>query len=92
MVGFAAVRDDEFMHFGVAIQLWGTGVAQQAHDAVLDRLRSSGLARAWLRVFADNERGRRFYERLGWTPTGERSKSTFPPFAELLRYEIGLHI
>ena len=87
VIGFAAVRADEFMHFGLALELWGTGAAQDAHDAVLDRMSSKGLTRAWLRVFTDNERGRRFYERLGWTPTGARSHSTFPPYAELLQYE-----
>lgn len=90
VIGFAAVRSDEFMHFGIALELWGTGAAQEAHDAVLDRMSTAGTTRAWLRVFTDNERGRRFYERLGWAPTGERSHSTFPPYAELLRYERGL--
>ena len=90
VIGFAAVRADELSHFGVALELWGTGAAQQAHDAVLDRMRAAGVTRAWLRVFTENERGRNFYERLGWAPTGERSHSTFPPYAELLRYERGL--
>ena len=87
VIGFAAVRADEFIHFGIALELWGTGAAQQAHDVVLDRMRAAGETRAWLRVFTDNERGRNFYERLGWAPTGERSHSTFPPYAELLCYE-----
>lgn len=90
VIGFAAVRSDEFMHFGIALELWGTGAAQDAHDAVLDRMSTVGITRAWLRVFTDNQRGRRFYERLGWAATGERSHSTFPPYAELLRYERGL--
>lgn len=87
VVGFAATRDDEFLHFGTAVELWGTGIAQTAHDAVLDRMRSRGVTRAWLRVFTGNGRGRRFYEKLGWHPTGERAHSSFPPHAELLRYE-----
>jgi len=90
VIGFAAVRADEFMHFGIALELWGTGAAQDAHHAVLDRISATGVTRAWLRVFTGNERGRRFYERLGWTPMGARSQSTFPPYAELLRYERGL--
>ena len=87
VVGFAAVREGEFLHFGIAVELWGTGIAQAAHAAVLDRIRARGIGRAWLRVFTDNRRGRRFYERLGWRQTGERSQSGFPPHAELLRYE-----
>ena len=83
VIGFAAVRSDEFMHFGIALELWGTGAAQDAHDAVLDRMVTEEITRAWLRVFTDNERGRRFYERLGWAFTGERSHSTFPPLGLL---------
>jgi RimJ/RimL family protein N-acetyltransferase len=90
VIGFAAVRADEFMHFGIALERWGTGAAQAAHDAILDRMRAKHVTRAWLRVFTGNERGRRFYERLGWAATGERSQSTFPPYPELLRYELEL--
>jgi RimJ/RimL family protein N-acetyltransferase len=46
-----------------------------------------GTERPWLWVFAANRRGRRFYERMGWRPTGERCRSTFAPRAKLLRYE-----
>lgn len=85
--GFAAVRDAELLHFGVALEHWGTGLAQEAHDALLDVMRRRGVTRAWLRVFTGNGRGRAFYEKLGWSPTGERTRSTFPPQPELLRYE-----
>lgn len=90
VIGFAATREDEFMHFGIAREHWGTGAAQAAHDAVLDRMRVKGIRRAWLLVFTGNERGRRFYERLGWEATGDRSRSGFPPHPELLRYELEL--
>ncbi|OLT21249.1 GNAT family N-acetyltransferase [Ornithinimicrobium sp. CNJ-824] len=87
VVGFAAVRGDELLHLGTALERWGTGTAQEVHDLVVDHMRSRGTRRAWLWVFTDNRRGRRFYARLGWAPTGERSRSTFPPHAELLRLE-----
>ena len=87
VVGFAAIRGDEFLHFGTAVEHWGTGLALLAHDAVLERMHGHGVRLAWLRVFTGNGRGRRFYEKLGWRPTGERSHSTYPPYAELLRYE-----
>ncbi len=87
VVGFAAVRQDEFMHFGIAVEHWGVGVATAAHDGVIDRMRARGAERAWLRVFTQNTRGRRFYEKLGWTQCGQPSRSTFAPYAELLRYE-----
>jgi RimJ/RimL family protein N-acetyltransferase len=87
VVGFAAIRHDEFLHFGIAVERWGTGLAQWAHDAVLDRMRERGIERACLRVFTGNGRGRRFYEKLGWQATGTRTRSTFPPNPELLHYE-----
>lgn len=87
VIGFAAVRADELMHFGIAVDRWATGAAQEAHDAVLDRMSAAGITHAWLRVFTGNERGRRFYERLGWERTDEHSRSTFAPYPELLRYE-----
>lgn len=85
--GFAAIRGDEFLHFGIAVEHWGTGLAHTAHDAVLDRMRDRGVQRAWLTVFTKNGRGRHFYERRGWQATGERTRSSFPPHPELLRYE-----
>lgn len=86
VAGFAATKHDEFLHFGIAFEHWGSGLAAQAHDAVVDRLTHQGFDRAWLNVFTDNLRGRRFYEKLGWAPTGERTHSSFPPHPELLRY------
>lgn len=90
VAGFAAVRDAEFLHFGVAVPHWGSGLASQAHDEVLEQLRSQGVEQAWLRVFTGNGRARTFYERHGWSPTGETSRTSFPPHPELLRYERSL--
>jgi RimJ/RimL family protein N-acetyltransferase len=90
VIGFAAVRGAELLHFGIAVDHWGSGAAKEAHDLVLDVIRGRGFGRAWLRVFTGNGRGRRFYEKLGWRATGDRSHSSFPPYAELLRYEISL--
>ena len=87
VAGFVAVRGAELLHFGTALESWGTGLATWAHDATLARMADAGLTRAWLRVFADNHRGRRFYEKLGWRPTEESSHSGFPPYPELLTYE-----
>ena len=50
------------LHFGIAIEHWGSGIAQQAHDAVIDLMGRRGVVRAWLRVFTGNGRGRAFYE------------------------------
>jgi len=90
VVGFAAIRDDEMLHFGIAIEHWGSGIAQQAHDAVIDLMGRRGVVRAWLRVFTGNGRGPAFYERRGCRSTGERTRSTFAPNPELLGYERNL--
>jgi hypothetical protein len=66
------------------------GLAGRARDELLSFLRARGSRRAWLRVFADNRRARRFYERRGWVPTGERSRSTFAPYPTLLNYHVAL--
>ena len=87
IAGFAATRGDELLHFGIAVEHWGSRLAERAHDAVLGRMSDGGVRRAWLTVFTANRRGRRFYERMGWVRTGDRAHGSYPPFAELLRYE-----
>lgn len=85
ITGFAALRDDELLHLGTALHTWGTGLAKELHDALLACFPST-VTRFRLRVFAENQRARRFYEKLGWTATGDVSRSTFPPYAELVEY------
>ncbi|WP_297623986.1 GNAT family N-acetyltransferase [Nocardioides sp.] len=82
------MRDDEVLHFGVALDAWGSGLAVAAHDALVARLRHAGVARPWLRVYAGNARGRAFWEKLGWACTGEHTRGTMPPYAELLTYAL----
>ncbi len=79
IVGFAATKDDEVVHFGTALRSWGTGLAQELLDAVLERMRASGVEVARLWVMVENHRGRRFYEKLGWVDSGARSHSPFAP-------------
>ena len=86
VTGFAAVDGDELKHFGVALEEWGTGLASAAHDELLARMRAAGVERPSLRCYADNPRGRAFWEKHGWVHTGERSRGPMPPHAELLTY------
>ncbi len=87
VAGFAATRGDELLHFGTSVATWGSGLAATAHDELLVTMLSGGCRRAWLTVFTANSRARRFYERLGWEATGAQIRGSFPPYAELLRYE-----
>ena len=85
LVGFAATAGSELLHFGTAIDTWGDGTASELHDTVVAWLRADG-ENPTLFVFADNGRGRRFYERHGWQQTGASTKGNLPPYALLLEY------
>jgi RimJ/RimL family protein N-acetyltransferase len=85
--GFAAIRGDELLHFGTALDSWGTGLAGDALAAVEDAWRRRGVLDVRLYVFEDNARARAFYERGGWTATGERTETAYPPHPVLLEYE-----
>ncbi len=89
--GFAATRGDEVLHFGTATSTWGSGLARQAHDEVLDHFRDQGRDGARLWVFEGNDHARRFYEHRGWRLTDQRVHSGFPPHPLLLGYERDLH-
>jgi ribosomal protein S18 acetylase RimI-like enzyme len=50
---------------------WGRGLGRDLLAAAEDRLRAAGFARAGLWVLTTNARARAFYERQGWSTTGE---------------------
>ncbi|GAB3755533.1 GNAT family N-acetyltransferase [Microlunatus parietis] len=90
LAGFAATRAGELLHFGTAVDTWGSGLAGQAHAELLDHLINKGHDSAWLRVFEENHRAVRFYEKYGWQRTKITSRTSFPPHPVLRRYEITL--
>jgi RimJ/RimL family protein N-acetyltransferase len=85
LLGFAARKGDELLHFGTELELWGTGLATWLHDRLLSTFPPK-VSQARLRVFAGNERARRFYEKLGWRATGAQTRTSFPPHPILLEY------
>ena len=87
LVGFAATTGRELLHFGTAVDTWGRGTAGELLERVVASLRAAG-AQPVLRVFAGNERARRFYEKHGWRPTGASSVSSFEPHPVLLEYSL----
>ena len=87
LVGFAARRGAELLHVGTAVETWGSGLAPWLHDALVATY-PPGTGALRLRVFAENRRARRFYERLGWLPTGRESRSSFPPQPTLVEYTL----
>ena len=91
LAGFAATRGAELLHFGTALESWGTGLADRAHTELIEHLRLLGHPRAWLRVFDENYRAVRFYERRGWRATLQTTRTSFAPYPVLRRYELDLY-
>lgn len=89
LVGFAATRGSELFHLGTARSTWGSGLAGRVHDELVATI-AAGHDVAWLRVFEDNRRAIRFYERRGWVATDEVSWSLFAPHPTLRRFELPL--
>jgi RimJ/RimL family protein N-acetyltransferase len=90
IAGFAAVRDNELLHFGTAVETWGTGLAAAAHAKLLKRLAATGVPTARLRVLEQNHWACRFYEKQGWHPTDRTSRTSSPPHPVLVEYELDL--
>ncbi len=90
LTGFTATRCNELLRFGTAVRLWGSGLATSLHAFVVEELRRTNADANhifyWLRVFEENRRARRLYEKLGWTATDVRTRSTFEPHPTLLEY------
>jgi ribosomal protein S18 acetylase RimI-like enzyme len=55
---------------------WSTGAGRALMDAAVAHLTAAGCTEIRLWVFDDNPRARRFYERAGFRPDGERSTYT----------------
>ena len=88
--GFVALREDELLHFGTAVESWGSGLAEDVHELAVDRLARRGVRTARLWALVENERAIRLYERLGWQRTGETRASTVPPNPTLVAYRLAL--
>lgn len=72
--GYAAARPGHVEALYVVPEAWGTGLAGELY-ACVDEVAGSP---ATLWVLEANERGRRFWERRGWRPTGERDDAKEP--------------
>ncbi|MGZ4289168.1 MAG: N-acetyltransferase family protein [Gaiellaceae bacterium] len=77
VAGFAAIARCWLDGFYVAPDHWGTGVADELHDAVLAELPDCPEIRLW--TLDANDRARRFYVRRGWRPNGDSRVVPFPP-------------
>jgi GNAT superfamily N-acetyltransferase len=72
--GYAAARPGHVEALYVVPEAWGTGLADELYAAI--HAVAGSPATLW--VLEENARGRRFWERRGWRPTGERDESGRP--------------
>src|SRR4051794_6066167 len=77
IVGLAAVDACWLGGFYVLPELWGSGIADELHDAALATVPDCPEIRLW--TLEANHRARRFYEKRGWRPNGETRVVPFPP-------------
>jgi diamine N-acetyltransferase len=73
--GFHAIRwKDRSVGFGIEIgvkRLWGRGYGTEATRLMVDyAFLTLNMNRVWLKVYEDNERARRAYERVGFRKEG----------------------
>ena len=74
------VQHDQFY---VGDHARGKGVAQFMMDFAVQHIAEAGHKMAWLACASGNHRAERFYEKTGWTNTGEREmtfEATQGPF------------
>jgi RimJ/RimL family protein N-acetyltransferase len=76
LVGKAGLRKGNEMGFLFAKSVWGTGIAQEAVDAIIERARLRNIPTIMADVDPRNVRSVKFLERLGFKVTGE-AKNTY---------------
>ncbi len=79
ILGVAVRAGSELKDLYVVPAAWGSGTAKALMDAVLADSRADAVREVVLWVGEANSRARRFYEREGWTPSGETRASVLGP-------------
>ena len=79
LAAFAAY-DDSLRHLGVRPDRWGSGLGREG----VARAVAAGASTLW--VLEANDRARRLYESLGWTPSGATQECPWPPYPTELQY------
>jgi len=73
IVGVAGIEGEWLHGFYVLPDRWGTGVADELHEAAAEL----GVTRLW--CLEENRRARRFYEKHDWELNGETRVVEYPP-------------
>jgi GNAT superfamily N-acetyltransferase len=87
ILGVSVVAAPWLHALSVLPEHWGTGVATALHNDAVEAIQAASQTEALLRVVADNKRGRRFWEKMGWTLLpGSAMPHRDPPHFEMLTY------
>lgn len=71
LLGFVMVVDDEVEQVFVGRAARGTGLAPLLLEEAERQVAAAGHVSAWLAVVTGNARARAFYEKQGWTDSGD---------------------
>lgn len=71
LLGFVMVADDEVEQVFVGRDARGTGLAQLLLLEAERQVAAAGHVEAWLAVVTGNARARAFYEKQGWSDSGD---------------------
>jgi GNAT superfamily N-acetyltransferase len=90
-MGFCVVDGDELNQLFVSAVARGKGVAAELISDAEKTLKQQGIKTAWLACAIGNDRAARFYEKSGWTRTGNMFNNIETPVGvielEVWRYE-----
>jgi ribosomal protein S18 acetylase RimI-like enzyme len=78
-VGYVAFDVDTIHHLGVVPQHTRRGYGSALLEFACMEIYGGGVREAYCWVLADNHAARAFYRALGWTETGQRRASEYPP-------------
>jgi ribosomal protein S18 acetylase RimI-like enzyme len=78
----------DFARLYVHPSRWDAGIGRALYDVALESLRAAQVSDVRLWVLVENGRAREWYEREGWTATGERQEVVAA--VEEVRYRFGL--
>jgi ribosomal protein S18 acetylase RimI-like enzyme len=83
--GYVAFNGETVHHLGVVSAHQKRGYGSALLEFACMEIYAGGARQAFCWVLADNQAARAFYRAHGWTETGDRRKSEYPPHPESLQ-------
>jgi ribosomal protein S18 acetylase RimI-like enzyme len=83
-IGYVAFDGDTVHHLGVVPEQTRRGYGSELLEFACAEIYAGGAREAYCWVLADNHVARAFYRAVGWTETGERQSSEYPPHPQSL--------